>query len=123
MTRRVYLYFALTFLLGAVVGSVGLLFYGWYSGHWHHHFDKGRIVRRLTRELDLTEPQAQQLNAILDDYTKKREELEKQVGPQYEALREANRNRVRQILTPDQLAKFNELIRRHDERRKKLTGR
>lgn len=118
MTRRVYLYFALTFLLGVVVGGAGMFLSGWYMMR-HHRFDKQHVVRRLTRELNLTDTQVQQLSQIVEDTSKKYSDLQKQVDPQYRAIREESHNRIRQILTPDQLAKFNEMVRRQEERMKK----
>jgi Spy/CpxP family protein refolding chaperone len=118
MTRRVYLYFALTLLLGALVGAAGAFCYGWYSGALQRPYNRQRIVRRMTRELDLTDTQVHQLDQILDEYRNKYTELQKEVKPQFDALREANRSRVRQILTPAQSVTFNDLIRRRDERMK-----
>jgi len=118
MTRRAYVYFILTFLLGVIVGGAGVLFYGWYGGHWHRGFEKQRIVRHLSQELKLTDAQVKQLDQIVDDSMKKFMELRKQVDPQFEAVREESNNRIRQILTPDQLTKFNEMLRRFEERRK-----
>lgn len=119
MTRRAYLYFVLTFLLGVIVGGAGLFSYAWYSGHWHQSFDTQHIIRHLTRELKLSDAQVQQLTPIVEDWTKKHAELRSQVAPQFQSLREEFRNRVSQILTPEQLEKFNKLVRRHDERMKR----
>ncbi len=119
MTRRAYVYFVLTFLLGAVLGGASMFIYGWYSGRWHRHFDKQHIVRHLTRELSLSQTQVQQLSQIVDDYAKKRADLQNQVEPQFAALREEQSDGVRRILTPEQVTKFNELVRRWNERRKK----
>jgi Spy/CpxP family protein refolding chaperone len=119
MTRRAYLYFIITFLLGIVVGGAGVLFYGWYGGHWHRGFEKQRIVQRLTRELNLTGAQVKQLDQIVDDSMKRFAELRKQFEPQFDAAREESNNRIRQILTPEQLTKFNEMVRRFEERGKR----
>ncbi len=119
MTRRAYLYFALTFVLGIIAGIASLFTYGWYSGRWHRGFNKERIVRHLTRALDLTDRQVQQVSEILDEYQKSFADLQGQVEPQFAALREKERNRIRQILTPEQLAKYNELVRQIDERRRR----
>lgn len=119
MTRRAYLYFILTFLLGAIVGGASIFVFGWYGGRWHRGFDKQRIVRHLTRELDLTDSQVHQLNQIMDESMRKHAELRKQVDPQFTALREESNNRIRQILTPGQLTKFNEMVRRFEERMKR----
>ena len=120
MTRRVYLYFALTFLLGVMVGGTGVLFYGWYSGHWHRGFNKERLVRHLERELNLSQTQVQQLNQMMDGSGEKVRNLQKQIGPQFQAIRDDTNNRIRQILSPEQLAKFNDLVARWEKRRSGL---
>jgi len=122
MTRRAYLYFGLTFVLGALAGSAGLLLYGWYSGHWHRGFSKERAVRHLTRELGLSDTQVQQLNPIMDESMNKFSILQAQVGPQFDALHEERDNKIRKILTPEQLAKFNEMIRRWKQRPRRPRG-
>jgi hypothetical protein len=118
MTRRAYLYFAVTFVLGVVVGGCGVFFYAWYSGHWHRQFERQRVVRRLTRELRLSDPQVHQVDQILADTAKSYSELHKQVDPQFDAIRGQARDRIRQILAPEQVARFNEMVRQADERRR-----
>jgi hypothetical protein len=118
MTRRAYLYFAMTFVLGVVVGGCGMFFYAWYGGHWHREFDKHRVVRRLTRELGLSEAQVHQVDQIFEDGAKSYSELHKQVDPQFDAIRAQTRDRIREILSPEQLVKFNAMVRQSDERRK-----
>lgn len=118
MTRRVYLYFALTFVLGAIVGATAAYFLAWHTGHWRRGFNKARIVQHLQKELSLSPAQVQQLNQVMEDAAKKYADLQRQVEPQFAAVREEERNRVRQMLGPQQLAKFNDLVRRLDERRR-----
>jgi len=118
MTRRVYMYFAATFVLGLVVGLGAMFFYAWYGGHWHREFNRQRVVRRLTRELGLSEAQARQVDQIFQDAAKNYSELHKQVNPQFDAIRAHTRDRIREVLNPEQLLKFNEVVRQADERRK-----
>ncbi len=123
MMRRAYLYFALTFILGTVAGGAGIFFYGWYGGHWHRH-PHGRppkevIVRRLTHDLSLSDAQVQQLRPIVEQSMRKYSALQAQIGPQFRAIREESRKEIRQILTPEQAAKFDELVRRLDQRMKR----
>ena len=119
MTRRAYFYFLLTFLLGLVLGAVGLFSYAWYWGHWHRSFDKTRIGQRLKRDLNLSDAQVQQLGPIVDDWVKEERDLRSRLDPQFQALREEFHDRVRKILSAEQVEKFNELVRRHDERMKR----
>ncbi len=118
MTCRAYTYFIATFLLGVVVGGVGVFLYAWHWGRWHRGFARERVIHELTRELDLSETQVGQLRRIMDDSEKKFREVRKQVRPQFDAIREESHERVRQILNPEQVEKFNALIRRQDGRRR-----
>ncbi len=118
MTRRVYLYFALTFVLGVVVGGSGTFLYTWYGGHWRRPFNKQHAISHLTKELKLTEAQVRQVNQIFDDSAQSFSELHKQVDPQFDSIRARTRDRIRQLLTPEQAAKFDQLVRQFDERRR-----
>ena len=111
MKERAYLYFILTFVLGVVIGAAGLYLYGWYGGHWHRPAGRGHFVQDMTRDLKLTSQQTSQLTQIMDDSRKKYDQLHNQVRPQFEALRNETDNEIRQILTPEQVVKFNELVR------------
>jgi len=112
MKQRAYLYFLSTFLLGVVVGAVGLFLYAWYGGHWHRPMAPRDFVQYLTRELNLDAQQSRQLTQILDESRKKYEALHSQVRPQFEALRQETDNQIRQILKPEQARKFDDVIRR-----------
>ncbi len=117
MTRRIYVYFALTFLLGAVVGGGSVFYYGWHSGVLHRGAPSRRaVVSRLTRELDLSDAQVQQLSQIMDDAEKKHQQLQEQFRPQFQALHEETRDRIRKILNPDQVARFDEINRQFEQR-------
>lgn len=118
MSRRAYLYFVLTFVLGIVVGSTGTVFYGWYSGMLRHHPSQEHVLRFLRRELNLTDAQTQEVEQIMRETDEKFKQLHQQVDPQFDAIRDESHDRVRKILNPEQLAKFNDIARRLDERRK-----
>jgi hypothetical protein len=119
MTRRAYLYFALIFLFGIIVGAAGMYYYAWHTGHWRRSFDRERAVAHLRHDLGLSDAQLNQVRQILDDSDKRYTDLQKQVEPQFHALHEQTRDRIRQILSPEQLGKFNEIVRRNDEARKR----
>ncbi len=119
MTRRAYVYFVLTFVLGAIVGSAGFFSFAWYGGHWHQTLDKERIVRRLKGQLDLSPAQVEQLRPLVEEWVKKHDELKAQTDPKFQALREEFRERFRRVLNPEQIAKFNRLVAWHDEVRKR----
>jgi hypothetical protein len=112
MKQRAYLYFLSTFLLGAVVGAVGLFLYAWYGGHWRRPMGPHDFVKYLSQELKLDSQQTSRLTQILDESRTKYEALHSQVRPQFEALRQETDNQIRQILNPEQSRKFDEVIRK-----------
>ena len=117
MTRRVYIYFVLTFLLGVILGGAGAFFVTWYTGHWHVRFDRQRIVNHMRRELNLSDNQVQQLRQILNETDAKFKELRKQTAPAFDTVRNEMHDRIRKILTSEQAAKFDEIVRRHEAER------
>jgi Spy/CpxP family protein refolding chaperone len=120
MTRRIYLYFAVTVILGAILGGVGVYYYLWHSGRLQHPsgFNKARALAHLKKELNLTDAQSQQISQIFDETSQKVRDLQKQIDPQVHALHMETRSRIRQILNPDQAKKFDEHVRQIDERRR-----
>ena len=60
---------------------------------------------QLKKELNLTPDQSQRLKTILDDFVKYHDDLEAQI----EDVRATGRNRIVQILTPEQRKKFEQL--------------
>ncbi|MGH9454993.1 MAG: hypothetical protein ACRD2O_13580, partial [Terriglobia bacterium] len=97
----------------------GLYYYAWSSGHWHNRYSKETVVKNLTHDLRLNSAQVQQLRSIMDGADRKYDALHKQLEPQYAALHKETQESVRQILTPAQVLKFNEMIRRYEEKKKK----
>jgi flagellar biosynthesis chaperone FliJ len=119
MSRRAYLYFALTFLLGVILGGTCVYYYAWSAGHWRRPFNRQSFVTRLKSELNLSDTQVAQLEHILDGSTQKFKSAQQQADSELNAIREETRNGIRQILSPQQAQKFDELVRRWDERRRR----
>jgi len=63
---------------------------------------------RLKKELNLTPDQAERLKTILDDFAKYHEDLQAQI----EDVRATGRNRILQMLTPEQRQRFEQLSNR-----------
>ncbi len=119
MSRKVYIYFALTFILGVVVGACGLYFFGWNTGRWHPRPSPDRFVQYMRKELNLSDGQVAQIRQIVNDTRTKFHELEKQMEPQFDAVRDESRAHIRQVLNPQQAQKFDQMVRRWEERRRK----
>jgi Spy/CpxP family protein refolding chaperone len=118
MTRRVYIYFIVTFLLGVIVGGAGMCFYGWHWGHWPGRAPRRGFVAAMARELKLSASQVTQLDQIMTESRQKYDAARERLEPEFDAIRKETDNRIGQILTPEQLVKFNEMVRRFEERRR-----
>ncbi|MGA7919460.1 MAG: hypothetical protein WCA38_07280 [Candidatus Acidiferrales bacterium] len=110
------------FVLGVLLGALGS--HLWGERVWGHQGPGGpppahQIVSELTHELQLTPDQQTQLAAIVDDTKAKIRAAYAPADAQREELRQQGRARIRAILTPDQLPKFEAFMQRIDEQRKK----
>src|SRR5271157_1796694 len=124
MTRRVYLYFVVTIILGAVLGGAGVYYFLWNTGRLQHHdgFNKDRAVAHLKKELNLSDAQTQQVGQIFDESSQKVKDLQKQMDAQFQSIHQETRAHIRQILNPDQAKKFDEHMRAIDERHRQRGG-
>jgi Spy/CpxP family protein refolding chaperone len=120
--QKAALWVAAVFLLGAALG--GMLGYVFarqsYAAHPMRSVQPTRAqrVEQLSRELDLTDAQKQQVDAILDDMFGQFKAIQKQYEPQRDEARHKGRDRIRAILTPEQKTKFEEFLKRLDQERK-----
>jgi len=119
MSRRAYFYFVLTFVLGAIVGGASVYYYAWSTGHWRRPFNRQSFVQRVKGELNLSDTQVPQLERILDGSTGRFRAAQQQCDSELNTIRQETRNQIRQILTAEQSQKFDELMRRWDERRRR----
>ena len=76
-------------------------------------------VARLTQELRLTAEQQTQLSGILRDTRASLDALRQQMDPQFEEARLQNRERLRQVLTPEQRPRLESFYQRRDEERRR----
>jgi Spy/CpxP family protein refolding chaperone len=76
-------------------------------------------LARLTEVLSLSDAQAQQVDQIFEESSRKVSDLQKQIDPEFQAIHMETRARIRQILNPDQQKKFDEFLRGIDARRKR----
>jgi hypothetical protein len=79
-------------------------------------------VEQLTKDLSLTSDQQQKLDSVLTQMSATYAGIHQQFGGQMDQARKQGRDSIRAILTPDQAAKFDEMMRKMDEDRKKAQG-
>lgn len=121
--RKAAVWVALVFLLGGGLGVVVGISLG------HHESASAapvntpaarhaQILERFNQELQLSAAQRASLEAISKDLQAQFKTIREQTKPQMNEAREKARSRIREILTPEQKPKFEELLKRLDEERK-----
>jgi Spy/CpxP family protein refolding chaperone len=118
--QRAALWVAVVFLLGAALGGVvGYIFaHRAVSANMQVTVTQRRAqkVEELTRMAKLTPEQRRQLESILSELHSQYKTLD----DARDDARQKSRNRIRAILTPDQVPGFEEFLRKIDEERKKM---
>jgi Spy/CpxP family protein refolding chaperone len=128
MNRKAWLLVLGVFLLGVAMGVVVTHFAeqrviggpGPRSGSKEDW--KTRVLNNLTKEVSLSPDQQQKILVILEDTKKNYDSIYDTIRPQMEQTRQEGRARIRSVLTPEQLPKFEEHLKRMDERRKQQPG-
>lgn len=120
-SRKAVLLVLLVFVLGIGLGSVGT-----YVVTTRVHAaraqqparDPAQTMAMFTRDLNLNPDQQKQIETILSQTRARYAEIHSQADPEYERARQAGREKIRQVLTPEQEPKFEDLLRRIDEERR-----
>ncbi len=106
---RILTTLVLVFLAGAMAGAIGMRAGLHEELHRNAVYWKGEKADfsydQLKRELKLTPDQSERLKTILDDFVKYHQDLEAQI----EDVRATGRNRIVQMLTPEQRKRFEQL--------------
>jgi Spy/CpxP family protein refolding chaperone len=112
----------IVFLLGAIAGGTANHLWGervWGKQLPPSQATREQIVDKMTKELSLTPDQATQFGEIVDDTRGKIHADYTAADAQRDQLRAAGRDRIRAILTADQRPKFDAIMQKLDEDRKK----
>lgn len=111
------------FLLGGVTGASLASFYRLRDDHERPERRRGggkredKIFESMRRDLSLTEQQATEIRAILDQTHNDYRALRAEVRPRYDAVRQNARTRIRALLTPEQQKLFDARAAARDARR------
>jgi hypothetical protein len=119
--RKAHLIIITAFILGVAVGASGqyLLTHQKPSRPASSAAGAAGAADELTRILKLDQSQHLQVIQILGECQKQNQDLKDQTRPQFQAIRETGRNRIRAILSPEQLVLYNQWIRDLDAKREK----
>src|SRR5215213_9818140 len=120
------------FVIGFTAGALSMNLYQRSSGPEAYQAESDdrpqqQIVRRMNQRLGLTSEQQNSISRILDEtfdhYNEIRKEIEpriKDFKPRFDEERQKSRDRIRALLTPEQLPKFEEMVKENDLKREKL---
>ena len=78
--------------------------------------EKKDIFERMRSDLNLTDEQARQVKAVLDETRGEYRTLSAECRPRYDAIRQKGRERIRALLTPEQQQRFDAKVAEHDAR-------
>lgn len=122
--REAAILVVVVFLLGALLGGIAIHVWTIHaSSKQGPPHGRDQILSQMTRELDFTPQQLQVVTGIVDDTHKQIRALYGPLDRQREQIRQQARERIRAVLTPDQMPKFEEFLRRLDDQRKAEEGR
>jgi Spy/CpxP family protein refolding chaperone len=79
--------------------------------------DKQGVFESMKRDLNLSEQQATEIRAILDNARNEYRTLRTEVRPRYEGVRQNARTRIRALLTPEQQQRFDAKVAERDAKR------
>lgn len=125
--QKAGLWLALVFILGAALGGV----FG-YSFSQHHALAapanatplseperRAKRVTEMTKEMNLTPEQASSFDSIIHQAHDEMKNIHDKSDADVDAVRQKARDQMRQLLTPEQKPKFEEMVQRMDAERKK----
>jgi len=112
-----------TFLLGGVTGGIAHYLYRNHiasasSRQPVRRSNPADIAQQMAKELQLDEQQTEELRAIFKNGRERYRSLSLQFRPQYEALRKETNDEIRQILRPEQAARYDAFLAEVNKRRR-----
>lgn len=110
----------LAFGLGAAAGGLGYRGYldraaGWRKADRAERMEQVTL-RRLTRELNLTADQQGRVEGLLRESGEEFRRLRGEITPRFRELRVRTEGRIRELLDAGQRAKFEEQVKRWEQR-------
>jgi Spy/CpxP family protein refolding chaperone len=119
---KIWLVVVGVFLLGGVTGAALDSVYRLKARGVERHEGRGqrnqeRLFEEMKSDLGLTDQQATEIRAVLEETRNEYRQLREKCRPQFEAARSAARARIRALLNPEQQQKFDARTAERDARR------
>ncbi len=90
---------------------------GWHGGHDGGGMHGGMLLEHLTKNLDLTPQQQQQVAPIIEQARPQMQAIHKEAMEKAKTVMENAASQVRAVLTPQQQAKFDAMRKAHEDMR------
>ena len=115
------------FVLGLVAGGLSMTLYQRITNASDTHAGRPRgakpqdyVLEKMNNALNLTPDQQSSIREILKGTFEQYGDIKKDIEPRLDVVRQQGRERIREVLRPDQLPKYEELVRKHDSEREKM---
>lgn len=123
-TRVAALYLGVVFLAGALFGLVAdRLYQRTASAGPPPRTDprdfRARYLDRLQKDLALSPEQLAQVTTILEETDQRFRQVREKVAPEFESIRNNQRQRVFALLSPEQRPKYEKILEEHRRQREK----
>jgi|SRR5215472_12327993 len=115
------------FVLGLVAGGLSMTLYQRITNASDTHAGRPRgakpqdyVLEKMNNTLNLTPDQQSSIREILKGTFEQYGDIKKDMEPRLDVVRQQGRQRIREVLRPDQLPKYEEMVRKHDSEREKM---
>jgi Spy/CpxP family protein refolding chaperone len=115
------------FVIGFAAGALALNLYQSLNGSNKKDPRRGGtefLIGKMNEEVGLTGDQQEKIRKILDETSEKYKQIRVEIDPlvkpfepRFNTVRQESRDRIRALLTPDQLPKYEEMVQKHDKMR------
>ena len=115
------------FVIGFAAGALALNLYQSLNGSNKKDPRRGGtefLIGKMNEEVGLTGDQQEKIRKILEETSEKYKQIRVEIDPlvkpfepRFNTVRQESRDRIRALLTPDQLPKYEEMVQKHDKMR------
>jgi Spy/CpxP family protein refolding chaperone len=128
--QKARLWLGLVFILGAAIGGV----FGYSFAHRSYAASqapaatlseperRAKRIAEMTKEVGLTPEQSTQIDQIIHQAHDEMKTIHEKSDADVDVVRQRAREQMRSLLTPEQRPKFEAMIQRKDQERKKQQG-
>jgi Spy/CpxP family protein refolding chaperone len=116
---KVWLVLIGVFVLGSLTGAalVGVYYVRHFDGRHEGRNRSDAFLEKMRGDLNLNDEQTAQIKAIVDDTRNQFQDLRAEARPRFNAIKQKERERIRNILTPVQQQRFDQITARQDAQR------